>query len=111
MVDRQFAKEKGVDTQLTTDLITLADIYDVAIIVSGDADYIPPVSAIKNMGKLVYSVSFLTEAGQKLPGGAVRLERRVDGRIPSLPHQICQFLINQQRLYVSLSEHAGIHTN
>ena len=66
---------------MTTDLITLAEIYDVALIVSGDADYIPPVSAIKNMGKLVYSVYFLTQDGEKLPGGAVRLERRVDGRV------------------------------
>lgn len=79
--DRRFAREKGVDTQLTTDLITLADIYDVALIVSGDADYIPPVSAIKNRGKLVYSVSFMTKDGKKLPGGAMQLERRVDGRI------------------------------
>ncbi len=27
--------------------------------------------------------------------------------IPSLPHQINQLLINQQRLYVSLDEHAA----
>lgn len=80
-VENKFGKEKGVDTQLATDMITLADIYDVALVVSGDADYIPPVSAVKNRGKLVYSVSFLTEDGNKLPGGAVRLERRVDGRI------------------------------
>ena len=81
LVKRAFGQEKGVDTQLATDLITLSDIYDVALVVSGDADYIPPVQAIKRRGKLVYSVSFLTEEGRKLPGGAHRLERIVDGRI------------------------------
>ena len=80
-VNRSFGTEKGVDTQLATDMVTLSDIYDVALIVSGDADYIPPVSAIKNLGKLVFSVSFLTENGKKLPGGAWRLERCVDGQI------------------------------
>lgn len=81
LVNNRFGREKGVDTQLATDLVTLADIYDVALIVSGDADYIPPVTAVKNLGKLVYSVSFLNQDGEKLPGGAKRLERRVDGRI------------------------------
>ena len=81
LVERSFGNEKGVDTQLATDMITLSNIYDIALLVSGDADYIPPVSAVKNMGKLVYSVSFLTADGTKLPGGAWRLERSVDGQI------------------------------
>lgn len=87
LVKRSFGTEKGVDTQLATDLITLSDIYDVALLVSGDADYIPPVSAVKNMGKLVFSVSFLTSDGTKLPGGAWRLERSVDGQI-ELPFEL-----------------------
>lgn len=81
LVERSFGNEKGVDTQLASDLIALSNIYDIALLVSGDADYIPPVSAVKNMGKLVYSVSFLTADGTKLPGGAWRLERSVDGQI------------------------------
>ena len=80
-VSRSLGTEKGVDTQLATDMVTLSDIYDVAVVVSGDADYMPPVSAVKNLGKLVYSVSFLTANGKKLPGGAWRLERRVDSQI------------------------------
>lgn len=81
LVQRSFGNEKGVDTQLATDMIALSNNYDVALLVSGDADYIPPVSAVKNLGKLVYSVSFLTADGTKLPGGAWRLERSVDGQI------------------------------
>lgn len=36
---------------------------------------------MKRMGKLVYSVSFLTESGNKLPGGAQLLERCGDGEV------------------------------
>lgn len=77
---RQFGTEKGVDTQLATDMIVLSDIYDAAIILSGDADYLPPVAAVKNRGKFVYSVSFLDRKGQQLPGGARRLSNAVDSR-------------------------------
>ena len=81
LVTCQFGVEKGVDTQLTTDMITLSDIFDAAIIFSGDADYLPPVAAIKMKGKLVYSVSFLDEKGRQLPGGARRLSNAVDSRV------------------------------
>jgi uncharacterized LabA/DUF88 family protein len=80
LVTSQFGVEKGVDTQLTTDLITLSDVFDAAIIFSGDADYLPPVAAVKMKGKLVYSVSFLDETGRQLPGGARRLSNAVDSR-------------------------------
>jgi uncharacterized LabA/DUF88 family protein len=76
----QFGVEKGVDTQLTTDMITFSNMFDAAIILSGDADYLPPVAAVKMKGKLVYSVSFLDEKGRQLPGGARRLSNAVDSR-------------------------------
>ncbi len=44
LATKQFGTEKGVDTQLATDMITLAGIYDAAIILSGDADYHLPVA-------------------------------------------------------------------
>ena len=75
---KEFGTEKGVDTQLATDLITLAPTYDMAVIISGDADYLPPINAIKRMGKIVTSVSFLTRNKKILPGGAFRLETAVD---------------------------------
>jgi uncharacterized LabA/DUF88 family protein len=80
LVTNQFGVEKGVDTQLTADMITFADMYDAAIILSGDADYLPPVAAAKVKGKLVYSVSFLDQNGRQLPGGARRLSNAVDSR-------------------------------
>lgn len=78
LANKKFAKEKGVDTKLTSDLIRLSKIYDVAIIISGDGDYIPPTKVIKDWGKRVYCVSFLNKEGKELPGGAWRLIREVD---------------------------------
>lgn len=54
-------REKGCDTALATDLISLAaqDIYDVAIIVSNDGDYAPPAKTIKkDYGKQIEVVYF-----------------------------------------------------
>jgi uncharacterized LabA/DUF88 family protein len=74
----KFGIEKGVDTQLSIDMILLSDIYDAAIIVSGDADFLPAVAAAKDRGKLVYTAAFLDANGQQLHGGARRLNNAVD---------------------------------
>jgi uncharacterized LabA/DUF88 family protein len=52
--------EKGVDVALATDLIGMAweDAYDVAIIVSGDADYVGAVSKVMGKGRNVEVASF-----------------------------------------------------
>ncbi|XOB40639.1 MAG: NYN domain-containing protein [Candidatus Nealsonbacteria bacterium] len=40
--------EKNLDTQVSSDLLTKADEYDTAIIVSNDGDYVSPVLGAKN---------------------------------------------------------------
>jgi len=47
--------EKGVDIMLGTDLLYFAwkDLYDTAIVVSGDADFAYALQTVKNMGKHV----------------------------------------------------------
>lgn len=70
--------EKAVDVKLAVDMITLKDIYDVAMIVSGDQDYVPAVEVIKDSGKQVVNVAFTTRSGDLLPGGARRLNQVVD---------------------------------
>jgi len=47
--------EKGIDIMLSTDLLYFAwnDFYDVAVLVSGDADFAYALQAVKNMGKHV----------------------------------------------------------
>lgn len=49
------AVEKGVDVMLATDLLHFAwnNLYDVAVLVSGDSDYAYALQAVKNMGKHV----------------------------------------------------------
>lgn len=51
---------KGDDVYLATDLIKGAyeDLYDVAVIVSGDADFIPAINLIKKKGKKVINAFF-----------------------------------------------------
>ena len=52
--------EKGIDVMLATDLLYFAwnDFYDVAVLVSGDADFAYALQAVKNMGKHVEVASF-----------------------------------------------------
>ena len=52
--------EKGVDIMLATDLLQFAwrDFYDVAILVSGDADFTYAVQVAKNSGKHVEIAAF-----------------------------------------------------
>lgn len=93
LVKRCFGFEKAVDVKLATDLIRLKDIYDVAIIVSGDQDYVPAVEAIKDFGKHAINVSFLTNEGKLLPGGAKRLNHATD-RSLELKHDDVKVKLN-----------------
>lgn len=71
-------REKAVDVKLASDMITLENIYDIAIIVSGDQDYVPAVEVLKDYGKRVVNVAFRTRGGRLLPGGARRLNQVTD---------------------------------
>ena len=75
---RSFRTEKAVDVKLATDLIMLRDIYDVALILSGDQDYVPAVEVVKDSGKRVINAAFRTRGGELLPGGARRLNQVAD---------------------------------
>ncbi|MEE8372643.1 MAG: NYN domain-containing protein [Dehalococcoidia bacterium] len=52
--------EKGVDVMLVTDLLQFAwkDLYDVAVLVSGDSDFAYALQAVKNMGKYIEVACF-----------------------------------------------------
>lgn len=60
--------EKGIDVMIATDLLYFAwsDFYDVAILVSGDADFGYAVQAVKNMGKHVEVAYFESGASRDL---------------------------------------------
>ena len=70
--------EKGVDVALVTKMLSFGfkDTYDVAILVSGDADYIDAVEQIRNLGKRVEIAAF---KGALAPG--LRKIADVDGFI------------------------------
>lgn len=47
--------EKGVDVSLAVDMLSMAarDLYDVAILISGDGDFASVINAVKDLGKHV----------------------------------------------------------
>jgi uncharacterized LabA/DUF88 family protein len=60
--------EKGIDVMIATDLLYFAwrGFYDVAILVSGDADFAYAAQAVKNMGKHVEVAYFETGTSKDL---------------------------------------------
>ena len=52
----KYGAEKRVDTRLVADMIKFAavDAYDVAVLLSGDQDFVPAVEAANALGKRVY---------------------------------------------------------
>lgn len=75
---RKYGQEKTVDLNLALAMVLRASIYDTAVIVSGDQDYVPAVQQVKNLGKHVVNVSFETPEGRLLPGGAKKLNEVTD---------------------------------
>lgn len=55
-----WSPEKGVDTAIVTDLLSLAseDSYDVAILLSSDADHIPAVEWVQEHGRKVINATW-----------------------------------------------------
>ncbi len=60
--------EKGIDIMLATDMLYFAwkDFYDVALLVSGDADFGYALQTVKNMGKYVEVAFFETGVSKDL---------------------------------------------
>jgi uncharacterized LabA/DUF88 family protein len=93
LFNEELRSEKSVDVKLATDLLELREIYDVAVIVSGDQDYVPAVQAIKDSGKRVMNVCFLRKTGELLPGGARRLNQCTD-RVIQFPYDKLRSFMN-----------------
>ena len=56
-------KEKGTDIRLAVNMLSKGyqNAYDVAILVSGDTDYIPVVEELHHLGKIVILATFPTQ--------------------------------------------------
>ncbi|KPV64376.1 MAG: NYN domain protein [Candidatus Bathyarchaeota archaeon BA2] len=72
------SKEKEVDISLVTDLLLYGhkDLYDVAILVTGDKDYKPAIKAVKEMGKWIEIAAFEHTIAEEL-----KLEVGIDNYI------------------------------
>ena len=51
-------EEKGLDTRLAVDMVALENNYDIAVVLSGDADMIPSIDLMKKRGKMVAAFEF-----------------------------------------------------
>lgn len=60
--------EKGIDVKVAVDMIGMAykSQYDVALLVSGDGDYVDCVRAVKDAGKHVVNAYFVSSQSQAL---------------------------------------------
>lgn len=77
---RKYVEEKGLDTSLAVDLVALEKNYDVAIVVSGDADAIPSLRHAKDAGKHVLAVEFISGSPPEQKGRSFssRLKEHAD---------------------------------
>ena len=66
--------EKGVDIAIAVDMLHFAptDMYDTAVLVSGDGDFGSAVQAVKNLGKHVENAFFRTGLSRHLSDAADR---------------------------------------
>lgn len=73
--------EKGLDTSLAVDMVALRDTYDVALLISGDADGIPGINYVKGHSKHVGVVEFRRGSAADFPtnkGASSRLKIAAD---------------------------------
>ena len=74
----EFGEEKTTDVNLAVDMVGMKDEYDIAVLVSGDQDFVPAVDAVRAHGKAVVNVSFKRKGGGLLPNGAWQLNKAAD---------------------------------
>ena len=68
--DGDSIQEKGnMDVEMTIDAIHNASKYDIAILFSGDSDFLALVTYLKNIGKKVYIFSSKNNVSQELRTG------------------------------------------
>lgn len=72
--------EKGLDTSLAVDMVALQDTYDLALLISGDADGIPSINYVKGRSKHVGVVEFRRGSSQEATtkGASSRLKIAAD---------------------------------
>lgn len=54
----QWESEKGIDASLTVHLFDTMDTWDIAFLLSGDADFVPAVACLRRRGKIIVGAGF-----------------------------------------------------
>jgi uncharacterized LabA/DUF88 family protein len=54
----EWRSEKGIDASLTVHLFDTMEAWDVAYLLSGDADFVPAVASLRRRGKIVIGAGF-----------------------------------------------------
>jgi uncharacterized LabA/DUF88 family protein len=62
--------EKGLDTRLAVDMVTLLDTYDVALLVPGDMENVPSLDHVQSKGRHVGVVEFVPADSRERKGAA-----------------------------------------
>ena len=72
--------EKGLDTSLAVDMVALQETYDIALLISGDADGIPGINYVKSRAKHVGVAEFRRGSPADFPtkGTSSRLKIAAD---------------------------------
>ena len=70
--------EKGVDIGIAVDMIAKMPNYDVAVLISGDADFMPVVSYLKDNLRQVYQFSIAKDVATRTQYLSAWLQRDVD---------------------------------
>ena len=81
---RKRVTEKGIDTSLAVDLVTVIESYDVALVISGDADMIPSINYAKQRGKHVGVIDIINGYPPERKGrqSSTRLKSHSDFIVP-----------------------------
>lgn len=76
----KFVEEKGLDTALAVDMIALQQNYDVALVISGDADSIPSIEHMKKNNKTIAAIEFVNGSPPESKGRSFssRLKEHAD---------------------------------
>ena len=85
--------EKGVDVMIATDLVSGAfkNLYDTAILVSGDGDFFPAIEAVKDLGKHVeVAAQHLRPGRSQARSASARRPSWRPHRMPGSPSARCR---------------------
>ena len=94
----KWVEEKGLDTSLAVDMVALQDNYDVAVVMSGDADNIPSIRHMKCRSKHIASVEFVNGSPPESKGRSFssRLKEHADFVIPIYETELLRLKIGNR---------------